>query len=141
MNAKTTDFFTVWEIDDDGKKATIRMSSSRKVKDNETSLIENKIAKNGYVSTSWSFVQFVGKAYNKIKKYEIKSGDRITNLDLKLQQEPYWDSREQMVAYPKNMKITVFDFELPNNDKTGNIDEAPVVEEEQKETPKNNYPF
>lgn len=144
MNITTTDFFTVWEIDDDGKKATIRMSCSRKVKDNETSLIEHNIAKRGYVSTNWNFVQFVGKAYNKLKKYEIKSGDRITKLNAKIQQEPYWNNTEQMVAYPRNPQIVVFDFELPETGTQSNLDKAPAVEKEEEtkpQAPKNNYPF
>ena len=46
MNGIMTDFFTVWEIEDDGKKAIVRMTSSRKVKDDEKTLIEH-VAKNG----------------------------------------------------------------------------------------------
>lgn len=144
MNGTMTDFFTVWEIDDDGKKATVRMTSSRKVRDEEKTLIEH-VAKNGYVNTSWSFVQFVGKAYNQLKKYEIKPGDKITKLNMRIQQEPYWDKENEQVGYPKNPRFTVFDFELPQAN-SGDLDKPPVVAEETEETEPaaadtNEYPF
>lgn len=145
MNGTMTDFFTVWEIDDDGKKATVRMTSSRKVRDEEKTLIEHNVAKNGYVNTSWSFVQFVGKAYNQLKKYEIKPGDRITKLNMRIQQEPYWDKDNEQIGYPKNPRFTVFDFELPQAN-GGDLDKPPVVAEEKEETEPdtteaNEYPF
>jgi hypothetical protein len=140
MNGIMTDFFTVWEIDDDGKKATVRMTSSRKVRDDEKSLVEHKIAKNGYVNTSWSFVNFVGKAYNQLKKYEIKEGSRITKLNMKIQMEPYWDSKNEVVAYPKNPKLTVFEFELPETSGKKDLDKAPVVVEEEPSV-EEEYPF
>lgn len=140
MNGTMTDFFTVWEIDDDGKKATVRMTSSRKVRDDEKSLVEHKIAKNGYVNTSWSFVNFVGKAYNQLKKYEIKEGSRITKLNMKIQMEPYWDSKNEVVAYPKNPKLTVFEFELPETSGKKDLDKAPVVVEEEPSV-EEEYPF
>jgi len=140
MNGTMTDFFTIWEIDDDGKKATVRMTSSRKVRDDEKSLVEHKIAKNGYVNTSWSFVNFVGKAYNQLKKYEIKEGSRITKLNMKIQMEPYWDSKNEVVAYPKNPKLTVFEFELPETSGKKDLDKAPVVVEEEPSV-EEEYPF
>ena len=139
-----TDFFTVWEIDDDGKKATVRMTSSRKVRDDEKVLIDHKIAKNGYVNTSWSFVNFVGKAYNQLKKYEIASGGKITNVKMQIKMEPYWDKDNECIAYPKNPKLTVFEFELPEAKGKSNIDKAPVVEEEVEEPTtetEDEYPF
>lgn len=144
MNGIMRDFFTVWDIDDDGKKAVIRMSSSRKVKEDQDKVaIEKGIAKNGYISTNWNFVNFVGKAYNQLKKYEIKSGDRITNLDARIQMEPYWNEEMQSVSYPKNPRITVFGFELPQQNST-NLDKAPEVEKEEptsKQETTTEYPF
>lgn len=147
MNAKVTDTLTIWQIDDDGKKAIVKMSSTRKVdEEKDKTLIEHGIAKNGYVSTYWSFVQFVGKAYNKLKKDEVKEKTRITNLTIKLQQEPYWDFNNSQVGYLKNPKIVVFDFEYPEIKGAHNIDKGPVVAEPAKdETPqpetKEEYPF
>ena len=145
MNGTMTDTFTIWDIDDDGKKAVVRMSTGRKVKEDETSLIEHGIAKNGYVNTSWSFVQFVGKAYNQLKKYELKSGDKITKVNMQIKQEPYWASGEEMVLYPKTPKYTVFDFELPEARPTSNVDKGPVVETKQSKKTvapsKSEYPF
>lgn len=144
MNGIMRDFFTVWEIDDDGKKAVVRMSSSRKVKEDQDQLaIEKGIAKNGYISTSWSFVNFVGKAYNQLKKYEIKSGDRITNLNARIQMEPYWSKENEGIAYPRTPRITVFDFELPQQNGV-DLDKAPMVAKEEPEVKQEDttqYPF
>lgn len=144
MNGIMTDIFTVWEIDDDGKKAIVRMTSGRKVKEDEKTLIEH-VAKNGYVNTSWSFVQFVGKAYNQLKKYEIKPGDKITKVNMQIKQEPYWAEGEAMVLYPRTPKFTVFDFELPEAKPISNVDKGPVVETKRPEktvaSSKSEYPF
>ncbi len=145
MRGKSTSFFKVWEIVDKDGVAEVKLSTSRKIKENsyDSNLTEKGIAKKGYVSTYWSFVKFVGKAYNQLNKYNVESGTSITNLDFSIEQEPYYDSTTGSVAYPKNIKFTVFEFELANSEETSeetttqptttkapkNIDKAPKVEE------------
>lgn len=134
--------YKVWKIDiDENKKiAEVQIASSRKVKEENSydkRLIDKEIAKNGYVNTNWFNVRFIGKAFNQISSYELKEGDTITNLNITFEKEPYWDSENEQVAYPKNVKITVWEFELPNGtDSNGsttttpkNFDKAPIVEE------------
>lgn len=135
MNGKMTSIFTVWDIDDNGKSAVVRMSTSRKIREDEKSLLGcEKLNKNGYISTSWSFVNFVGKAYNQLKKYEVSEKTRITNLDMRVEQEPYFNEETQQVVYKNSPRYTVFEFELANfdnNARTG-FDAAPKVAEEPK---------
>ena len=133
MRAKITDRCKVWEINDKDGYAEVKFSCSRKVKEGgyDQSLIDNGIAKNGYVADYHSFVRFVGHAYNKLK--EITVGDTITNLDVQISTtEPYWDSKNNCVAYAKNERMTVFEFEVydPNTqtqNSTRNLDKAPQV--------------
>jgi hypothetical protein len=151
MNGTLTDIYTIWEIVDHEKSATIRMACGRKVKENDTyddARIEHGIAKNGYVNTNFYNVDFVGKAYNQLKKYEIDEGSKITNLKVKFDSEPRWlneytnKSGEKITAhvdYPKTPKIKVFEFELPEaNPSRTNLDKAPIVETEEI---KQEYPF
>lgn len=133
MRAKITDRCKVWEINDKDGYAEVKFSCSRKVKEGgyDQSLIDNGIAKNGYVADYHSFVRFVGHAYNKLK--EITVGDTITNLDAQISTtEPYWDSKNNCAAYSKNERMTVFEFEVydPNTqtqNSTRNLDKAPQV--------------
>lgn len=133
MRAKITDRCKVWEINDKEGYAEVKFSCSRKVKEGgyDQSLIDNNIAKNGYVADYHSFVRFVGHAYNKLK--EINVGDVITNLDVQISTtEPYWDSKNNCVAYSRNERMTVFEFEIYNPDtqaqnSTRNLDRAPQV--------------
>ena len=133
MNGTMTSYFKIWEIKEDegGKTATVRMSTNRKVKEEfarDKALVDNGIAKNGYVSTSWSFVRFVGKAYNKLMK-DVKEGDSITNVECTIEREPYMDSKTNQVVYPNNIRMTVFSFDLANNggNTSKNMDKAPMV--------------
>ena len=138
MRAIITDRCKVWEINDKEGYAEVKFSTSRKVKEDNSYdkvQIDNGVAKNGYISESQSFVRFVGHAYNKLK--EIKIGDTITNLKGDLSREPYWDSKNNCIAYPKNLKTTIFEFEIyvpenENNKAPKNLDRAPQVEETNK---------
>nr|DAJ39054.1 MAG TPA: hypothetical protein [Caudoviricetes sp.] len=135
MRVKITDRCKIWEINDKQGTAEIKFSCSRKIKEDSSydqTLVEHGIAKNGYVATYFSFVRFVGHAYNQLKKIEL--GDTITNLDATIEYEPYWNANDNYIAYPKNPKITVFEFEVYNPEnqeysQTRNLDKAPVVAE------------
>ena len=135
MRKMITDRCKVWEINDKEGYAEVKFSCSRKVKEGgyDQILIDKGIAKNGYVSDYHSFVRFVGHAYNKLK--EINIGDVITNLETQdSSTEPYWDSKNNCVAYAKNERMTVFNFEIYNSDaqaqnSTRNLDKAPQVED------------
>lgn len=133
MRKMITDKCKVWEINDKEGYAEVKFSCSRKVKEDgyDQILIDKGIAKNGYVSDYHSFVRFVSHAYNKLK--EINIGDVITNLETRdSTTEPYWDSKNNCVAYAKNERMTVFNFEIYNSDaqvqnSTKNLDKAPQV--------------
>ena len=133
MRKIITDRCKVWEINDKEGYAEVKFSCSRKVKEGgyDQILIDKGIAKNGYVSDYHSFVRFVGHAYNKLK--EINIGDVITNLETQdSSTEPYWDSKNNCVAYAKNERMTVFNFEIYNSNaqaqnSTRNLDKAPQV--------------
>ena len=126
MRVKITDRCKVWEINDKDGMAEVKFSTSRKVKENSSydqTQVANGVARNGYI---------VGHAYNQLK--DVQVGDTITNLDADMSTEPYWDSNNNCVAYPKNEKITVFAFEKynPENQEQGstrNLDKAPQVAE------------
>ena len=111
LKVKITDYCKVWEIDEKDNYAEVKFSTSRPAKENnpyDKLQIEKGVAKNGYISEYQSFVKFRGHAYNKLS--QIKVGDIITNLEAEFNREPYWDSQNECVAYPKNIKITVFSF-------------------------------
>lgn len=135
MRIKITDRCKVWDINDENGRAIVRFSTSRKIKDDNSYdqvQINNGVAKNGYISSNFSLVKFVGHAYHKLK--DIQVGDVIINLEADLNNEPYWDTKNNCVAYLKNYKITVFDFEKYDPEKhaqgyTKNLDSAPKVEE------------
>lgn len=135
MRVNITDRCKVWEINDKDNYAEVKFSTSRKVKEENSydkTQIDNGVAKNGYIADYRSFVRFVGHAYNKLKEIEV--GDVITNLSADMSTEPYWDSKSASIAYPKNEKITVFEFEMYDAENNGykNLDKAPQVQDEPK---------
>ena len=109
-------YYTVWSVDFEGEnRAKVSLSRSRKVKDNsyDKQLEEAGGAKNGYITDfSDSYVNFVGKAVNQLKKYDIKEKDRIY-ADIEISNEPY--VKDGQVAYMKGYKHTVYEFELPGS--------------------------
>lgn len=88
----------IWAIEDKGKFAIVRMSSSRKDKQS-----------NEYKASNWAFVRFVGEAYNKIKNGELGEEDLIELHGATISLEPYMDNGEK--KFPKSVSITVFNWE------------------------------
>ncbi len=133
-------YYTVWSVEFEGEnRAKVSLSRSRKVKDNsyDKALEEAGGAKNGYITDfSDSYVNFVGKAVNQLKKYDIKERDRIY-ADIEISNEPY--VKDGQVAYMKGFKHTVYEFELPGSSEDDstpaqtpkNIDRAPRVAKEE----------
>lgn len=130
-------YYTVWSVEfENDSRAKVSLSRSRKVRDNDydKSLENAGIANNGYITDfSDSYVNFVGKAVNQLKKYEIKERDRIY-CDIDISNEPYVD-KDGNKAYPKGYKHTVYEFELPGSSEDDttpaqtpkNIDREPRV--------------
>lgn len=137
-NITSTDRFKIWEINDKNGYAEIRMSESRKIREDNSydmNQVNNGVAQNGYIGTNWNFVKFAGHAYNKLK--EIEEGATITNLSMDISREPYFGDtnseinnaidilekanvivpgsvpkrpRNDGTVYPKVARITVFSF-------------------------------
>lgn len=136
-------YYTVWSVEfENDNRAKVSLSRSRKVRDNDydKSLEAAGIAKNGYITDFRdSFVNFVGKSVNQLKKYDIKEGDRIY-ADIEISNEAYV-GQDGNPAYLKGFKHTVYEFELPgSNEEEGqpaktpkNIDRAPIVAEPEEE--------
>ena len=112
---------TVWKVEDKGNYGLVQFSSSRKDK-----RIEDP--KKQWVNSSWSFVRFVGKAYDKIGEL-----DRNTRIELHgatLSKEPYLKDGE--TVYPTQPQFVVFDFLIPTSAEGGNagFDKPPVVDDD-----------
>lgn len=136
MNILITDRCKVWEIEDKNGYAEIKFSTSRKTKDNEYDnyQLSHNNGKNGYIPTYYNFIRVVGHAYNQLKDIEV--GDAITNIRASLEREPFYSEEEGKIIYPKNYKLTIFEFEKYNfeQNNSGGIDRAPQVEESQVTT-------
>jgi hypothetical protein len=118
---KYPQYAVVWEIDDKGTYAVVKLGTSRKDKKTDT-----------YLNSNWSFVRFVGNAYKDIG--ELKEKDRIVIKSGGISQEPYLD-KDGVKKWPKNPGIVVFAWEFPQpsdgSPKRGtNMDTPPVVEDE-----------
>jgi hypothetical protein len=96
--AKSDSFLTLWQIEDKGKFAEVKMTSGRKDKRDDS-----------YKNSSWSFVRFVNDAFEKVKNCSER--DRIRNLTFSLEWEPYTDKNGQTV-YAKSPRMVVFDFDM-----------------------------
>ena len=125
MRVRIVDRCKIWDIEIKENVSIVTFSCSRKATEND-----EKIAKNGYVTDYHRYVRFVGKAHKKLENFLV--GDEITNLEAADETTtPYWDKNSNSIAYPKNQKLTVFDFEKyerRGNNNT-NLDTAPEVEE------------
>ena len=120
--SKYAQFATVWEVEDKETYALVKFSTSRKDKKTDE-----------YLNTSWSFVRFVGNAYNddllhmpKQTRIVIKSGG-ISN-------EPYID-KEGNKAWSKQPKVVVFAWGYPEGEAASKgsskrtLDAPPEVED------------
>lgn len=144
-------YYTVWSVEfENDNRAKVSLSRSRKVRNNDydKSLENAGIAKNGYITDfSDSFVNFVGKAVNQLKKYDIKERDRIY-ADIEISNEPYV-GQDGKPAYLKGFRHIVYEFELPgSNEEEGqpaktpkNIDKAPIVVESEESDSEEENPF
>lgn len=125
LNISDTQRVSVWNVEDKEKFALVQMSSSRKDKQSGE-----------YKNTSWSYVRFVGAAYNKIATEGLQHGDRIVLKGATIAQEPYFV--DGVKTYPKYPQITVFNWEhyVPDGAQTpSGIDTPPQVEEEDEGLP------
>ncbi len=117
----------IFKIEDKGSYALVTLSTSRKDKRDDQ-----------YKYTNWSFVRFVGKAYEKISN--IQEGDKIVLKGAGLSKEEYKDSNGNR-AWPKQPQFIVFNFEIydpDDNNASGGLDTPPEVEEDSDD---NELPF
>lgn len=89
---------TIWEVEDKGNYALVKMSTSRKDKES-----------GDYINSNWSFVRFVGNAYEGIT--EVAPKTRIVIKQGAISLEPYMKDGEK--AWPKNPQIVVFAWDYP----------------------------
>jgi len=115
LNFSDTQRVTIWNIEMKENHALVRMGSSRKEK-----------SSGEYKNSTWSFVRFVGRAFEKID--QLKEKDRIVLKGAGISQEPYTD-KEGNIKYPKNPQIVVFNWEpfVPEGNSPSNGDSAPIV--------------
>jgi len=113
---------TVWAIEDKETYAQVRMSTSSKNKDGT------------YTSSNWSFIHFIGKAYNAELLAMLPSKTNPIRLEVKggFKQESYIDKNGE-TKYPKCPSLTIWSWELSEyngggSHKTG-MDKPPIVEE------------
>jgi hypothetical protein len=97
-------FATVWKVEDKENYALVTLSTSRKDK-----------ASGEYKNSNWSFVRFVGDAYKQIDKLGLDERQRIIIRGGCFSREKYQDS-DGNDAYPKNVQMTVFQWENPTDD-------------------------
>ena len=112
---------TFWKVQEDkGTYATVSLSTSKKDKD-----------KNWH-NSNWSYVRFVGNAYDDLKS--LKEKDKIIIKAGQISREPYKDKGEKVV-WPKNEQITVFAWTRYEPEDRGEVDTPPQVEEDSDELP------
>lgn len=110
----------VWEIEDKGNFANIKLSTSRK---------DKRITEgNQWVNTNW-FSKFVGEAYKKIDQLSPKT--RIEIISGTVSQESYID-KDGNRAWPKSAQVTIFDFSVLSKSEGGSVgfDKPPAVSDE-----------
>jgi hypothetical protein len=110
---------TFWSLEDKGTYAVVKLGTSSKDKEGN------------WHNSTWSFVRFVGKAYNN-NLLNLEEKDRIEILSGKIDREPYTD-KDGNRAWAKNEKITVFAWKkyVPEDRVSeSESNETPVVEEE-----------
>lgn len=93
---------TIWEVlEDKGKYARVKFSTSRKDKNNEGS----------YVTSYW-FANFIGRAYEKVQDLDV--GTRV-QLKGTLDNESFIDANGEK-AYRKQPAMAIYDIE-PQTDR------------------------
>jgi len=115
-------YATIWKVEpiEGTRMADVQMSTSRKDKEGK------------YINSSWSFVKFVGQAYEKIDL--LGRGTHIKINAANISKEPYEKDGEKQ--YPKYPRITVFNFEL--SDGKNNPNKNP---DNESALPENEVPF
>lgn len=98
--AESNSFFKVWEVDKKERECVLTLGTSRKDKRTDE-----------YLNSNWSFVHFVGDAFE--KACHLERGDRITNVRLGLSWEPY--EKDGKKVYTKAPRMVVFDFEVADS--------------------------
>jgi hypothetical protein len=114
----------VWSWEIKTGYAVVKMGSSRKDK------------KTGeYKNSNWSFVRFMGDAYNKIDSENLKEGDTIVLKGASISWEAYM--KDNVKEFPKNPSITVFNWEhyQADNSKNSRMDTPPQIEEDEDNLP------
>lgn len=103
-------YATVWKVENKGKYAEVRMSTSEKDKDGK------------YINSNWNFVRFVGKAYDKIM--HVKERDRICISAFKATNITKDNENGEKRTY---FGLTVFDFDCDNSNSAPmmNSDDCP----------------
>ena len=91
-------YATIWEIlEDKGKYARVKFSTSRKDKNNE-----------GVYHTSYWFANFIGRAYEKVKDLDVGTRVQVKGT---LDNEPFVDASGEKV-YRKQPAMAIYDIEL-----------------------------
>lgn len=110
----------VFEVEDKGNYSLVKLSTWRKDKRSDK-----------YVYSNWSYVRFVGKAHEKIDLLnDLEVKNRIVLKGAGLAKEKYTDNTGQEV-YPKFPQLTVFNFEMLEDQAPGTgYDRPPRVEED-----------
>ena len=112
---KYPQFAVVWEKEDKGKYAIVKLGTSHKDKNTKE-----------YLNSTWPFVRFVGSAYDGIM--DVPDKTRIVIKSGWITQEPYM--KDGVKTWPKSPQITVFAWtKLDDDDRPSKEDEPPVVED------------
>lgn len=103
--AESNSFFKVWDVDKKERECVLTLGTSRKDKRTDE-----------YLNSNWSYVHFVGDAFEKACRLE--RGDRITSVKFGLSWEPY--EKDGKKIYAKSPRMVVFDFEVADSAKKQN---------------------
>ena len=128
INFDKTQRVRVWKVENKGKYGEVQFSSGRKDKRDDT-----------YKNSSWSFVRFIWKAFDKLGALETAvanaggKGVTIVLTGAGMTKEPYEKGGE--TVYPQNPQLQVFDFEFFENEGSGSQEKAPEL------SPEDDIPF
>ncbi len=139
-----TIYASVWKAEkknDSGTVVEVQMSTSRK---NYQAEYPNRTNDEGrkfsYANSSWSFVQFVGEASRKALVEAVADSPENTPVRITIpagksnwQKEQYIKNDEKL--YPKNPRLTVFDFEYSGRNKATTKPQVAVDAGDEDEIP------